>query len=133
MNIHKAPLVAWAIVILASSYFSVEREIIYNLGDLYARMGNSSPLDFRFPALFTDIYFDAMLQIVTQSVEVIVDHWQKLYGEVCKECDGGNISFMDGEQYVNPLYDDGALRKSKFYFWAIGCLGSFEKSVAETL
>lgn len=40
---------------------------------------------------------------------------------------------MDGEQYVHLLYDDGTFRRSRFYFWAIGCLSSFEQSVAETL
>lgn len=116
-------------LILAPSDFFVEREIMYNT----VMEDSTTRLDFRFPALFSDIYFDAMLQVVTQSVEVIVDHWQKLYDKVRKECDGGNISFMDGEQYVNLLYDDGAFRRSRFYFWAIGCLGSFEQSVAETL
>ncbi|OBT61863.1 hypothetical protein VE03_08813 [Pseudogymnoascus sp. 23342-1-I1] len=70
---------------------------------------------------------------IAQSVEVIVDHWQKLYDEVRKECDGENVSFMDGERYVHLLYDDGAFRRSRLYFWAVGCLSSFEQGVAETL
>ncbi|KFY04606.1 hypothetical protein V491_09297 [Pseudogymnoascus sp. VKM F-3775] len=65
----------------------------------------------------TDGHSDT-LQVITWSVVAIVDHWQKLYDEVRRECDGENISFMDGE---------------KFYFWAIGCLSSFEQCVAETL
>lgn len=90
-------------------------------------------LNLKFPALYSDIPYDTMLRVITQSVEIIVDHWQKLYDEVRKECDDGNVSFMDGEQYVHLLYDDGTFRRSRFYFWAIGCLSSFEQSVAETL
>jgi hypothetical protein len=74
-----------------------------------------------------------ILQIITKSVEIIVDQWQKLYDQVQYECNGENVSFMDGEQYVHLLYDDGTFRRSRFYFWAIGCLSSFEQSVAETL
>ncbi|OBT84778.1 hypothetical protein VE02_08102 [Pseudogymnoascus sp. 03VT05] len=74
-----------------------------------------------------------MMEAITISLELIVDYWQNLYDEVRKECDGENISFMDGEEYVHLLYDDSNFRRSRFYFWAIGCLSSFEQSVAETL
>ncbi|KFY93622.1 hypothetical protein V500_03630 [Pseudogymnoascus sp. VKM F-4518 (FW-2643)] len=108
----------WTIAILAPSKFFV---------------GPSMSLDLKFPALYSDIPYDTMLRVITQSVEIIVDHWQKLYDEVRKECDDGNVSFMDGEKYVHLLYDDGTFRRSRFHFWAIGCLSSFEQSVAETL
>lgn len=90
-------------------------------------------LRLRFSAMNSTSCQDTMLQVITKSVEVIVDRWQELYDEVRKECDGENVSFMDGEQYVHLLYDDGNFRRSRFYFWAIGCLSSFEQSVAETL
>jgi hypothetical protein len=85
------------------------------------------------PAVYGSHVIDTMMEVITTAVNLIVDHWQKLYDEVQKECDGENISFMDGEKYVHLLYDDSNFRRSRFYFWAIGCLSSFEQSVAETL
>lgn len=86
---------AWVIAVLASSDFFVG-----------SRKSGPTSLDFEFPALYSNMPHDIMLQVITKSVEVIADHWQKLYDEVRKECDGGNVSFMDGEQYVHLLYDD---------------------------
>ena len=62
---------------------------------------------------------DIMLQVIAQSVYIIVKQWQALYDEVQKECDGENVSFMDGEKYVHLLYDDRTFRRSRLYFWAI--------------
>ncbi|KFY25266.1 hypothetical protein V493_04728 [Pseudogymnoascus sp. VKM F-4281 (FW-2241)] len=92
-----------------------------------------SPLRLEFPGLYDEIPYDTLQRVITESIKVIVDHWQQLYDAVRKECDGENISFMNGEQYVHLLYDDGTFRRSRFYFWAIGCLSAFTQSVAETL
>jgi hypothetical protein len=35
--------------------------------------------------------------------------------------------------YVHLLYDDASFRRSRFYFWATGCLTLFEQSIADTL
>ncbi|KFZ14933.1 hypothetical protein V501_02977 [Pseudogymnoascus sp. VKM F-4519 (FW-2642)] len=108
----------WTITILAPSNF-------YGSGDRFQYL--------RFPAVYGSHVIDMMMEVITTAVNLIVDLWQKLYDEVQKECDGENISFMDGEKYVHLLYDDSNFRRSRFYFWAIGCLSSFEQSVAETL
>lgn len=76
---------------------------------------------------------DAVLQVLIQSIKLIVTRWQNLYEVVRKECDGETVNFMDGEKYGDLLYDDGSFRRSRFYFWAIGCLNSFEQSIADTL
>jgi hypothetical protein len=40
---------------------------------------------------------------------------------------------MDPVEYVHLVYDDATFRRSRFYFWAIGCLSLFEKSIAGNL
>ncbi|OBT52922.1 hypothetical protein VE04_06958 [Pseudogymnoascus sp. 24MN13] len=108
----------WTITILAPSNFYEGRARFQFL---------------KFSTIYGSHAIDTMLEAINISLELIVNDWQKLYDEVRKECDGENISFMDGEEYVHLLYDDSNFRRSRFYFWAIGCLGSFEQSVAETL
>ncbi|KFY36681.1 hypothetical protein V495_07684 [Pseudogymnoascus sp. VKM F-4514 (FW-929)] len=124
----------WAMAILApSNFYSTPgfRPIVNAYGTV--EVAEQFPLNFEFPAVDQEECRDTLLQAITKSVSIIVDHWQKLYDEVQKECNSENVSFMDGEQYVHLLYDDGTFRRSRFYFWAIGCLNSFEQSVAETL
>jgi hypothetical protein len=123
--LHHDPRISWALVILApSTFFAAPYTREYH---------DRGPLDLEFPSLYSDKPYDTIMRVITSSVEIIVDHWQKLYDEVRKECDGGNVSFMDGEQYVHLLYDDSTFQRSRLYFWAIGCLSSLEQSVAETL
>ncbi|KFX88584.1 hypothetical protein O988_08965 [Pseudogymnoascus sp. VKM F-3808] len=115
----------WAITILApSSFYSGLPEFTF---------GSGPPLGLEFPAESSSAGLDTMLRVITKATEIIVDNWQKLFDEVRKECDSENVSFMDSEKYVHLLYDDANFRRSRFYFWAIGCLSSFEQSVDETL
>ncbi|KFY08509.1 hypothetical protein V492_06167 [Pseudogymnoascus sp. VKM F-4246] len=112
----------WAIGVLAPSGFHSSFASFHG-----------GPLNLKFPALDSESPRDTVLQVITSCVDHIVFQWQILYDEVLKECNGENISFMDSEKYVHLLYDDSTFRRFKFYFWAIGCLSSFEQSVAETL
>lgn len=92
-----------------------------------------TPLDLEFPGLYNEIPYDTLLWVITRSLEVMVHNWQQLYDAVRKECDGENVSFMNSEQYVHLLYDDSTFRRSRLYFWAIGCLSAFTQSIPETL
>jgi hypothetical protein len=76
---------------------------------------------------------NAMLAILAKAAEVLVGNWQRLSTEILRECDAGTITIMDPEGYVHLLYDDARFRRSRFYFWAIGYLSLFEKSIAGNL
>jgi hypothetical protein len=52
---------------------------------------------------------------------------------VLDECESEETSFLDADKFVHLLYDDATFRRSRFYFWAIACLTSFEQSIADTL
>jgi hypothetical protein len=78
----------WAMIILAPSKF-------YST-DAPCPM---AVLDFKFSAMssFASDGEDVVLQVIIKIAKVIGDYWQELYEEVRKECDGGNVSFIDGE------------------------------------
>jgi len=36
---------------------------------------------------------------------------------------------MEATKFVHQLYDDASFSRSRFYFWAIGCLSVFEEMI----
>jgi hypothetical protein len=39
-------------------------------------------------------------------------------------------TFMDPKKFVHLLSDEASFPRSRFYFWAIGCLTAFEDEIA---
>jgi hypothetical protein len=76
---------------------------------------------------------DAMLAILAQTADILAGIWQRLSSKILRECNTETITIMHPEEYVHLLYDDSTFRRSRFYFWAIGCLSLFEQSIASTL
>jgi hypothetical protein len=76
---------------------------------------------------------DTVLCILVQTAKILVLIWQELFETIRKECDAESITIMNPDKYVHLLYDDASFRRSRFYFWAIGCLNLFEQSIADTL
>jgi hypothetical protein len=70
------------------------------------------------------------LDIVSQCMERICRRWEKLWDEFnIRFTSGEHANFMNPEKYVHILYDDGTFQRSRFYFWAIGCLSAFEETL----
>lgn len=44
-----------------------------------------------------------------------------------------NVTFMEPDEYGHLLYDDASFKRSRFYFWAIGCLSEFENNILDNL
>jgi hypothetical protein len=40
---------------------------------------------------------------------------------------------MQPEEYVHLLYDEASFPRSRFYFWAIGCLSAFEDNLTTNI
>lgn len=78
-------------------------------------------------------YEDVMLAILVQVVPVLADIWQELSTKLLEECNAGNTAIMNPKEYVHLLYDDATFQRSRFYFWAIGCLSLFEQSIIGAL
>jgi hypothetical protein len=76
---------------------------------------------------------DAKLRLISQTAELLVEKWKALFRAVVQECNNEAISFLDPDKFIHLLYDDSTFQRSRFYFWAIACLTSFEQSIADTL
>jgi hypothetical protein len=79
-------------------------------------------------------FMDAKIQVVVQILQQILVHWQPLYKQVLKVCDSeDDTSFLEGDKFVNRIYDDTTLKKPRIYAWGIACLKSFEESASDLL
>lgn len=80
-------------------------------------------------------FVDAKTQIVVQIYDLIEHHCKALYKHVLHQCDNteADISFLDGDEYVDLLYDDTAFRKPSIYAWAVVCLGSLDQNIGHLL
>jgi hypothetical protein len=73
---------------------------------------------------------EAEIFCISHSLEKVIRQWVILdgyLGELLAE------DFMDPTEYVKLLFDDENFTRSRKYFWAIGCLGEFGNSVADTV
>jgi hypothetical protein len=61
----------------------------------------------------------------------ITERWELLWSSLKKVFDDRNEpTFLHPELFVHLLYDQASFPRSRFYFWAIGCLSTFEENVA---
>jgi hypothetical protein len=60
----------------------------------------------------------------------MVENWTILLQKLDTLLDEEQISFMKPDDYVHLLYDDASFSRSRFYFWAIGCMLTFDGSLS---
>lgn len=72
----------------------------------------------------------AQLTCIVWALKEVANRWADLNDYI-----SGLLSddFMDPESYVKLLSDDAAFRRSKLYFWAIGCLNEFDTSIKDNI
>lgn len=76
----------------------------------------------------------ALLQLLGQALKQIVARWNELSTILNSLFVGREgATFMNPDDYVHLLYDEATFPRSKFYFWAIGCLSNFEDNIVENL
>jgi len=63
-------------------------------------------------------------------VQRVVRSWTQLINRLDELLDEEQVSFMSPEEYVHLLYDDATFSRSRFYFWAIGCLLALDSTLA---
>jgi len=73
--------------------------------------------------------YEAALQLIIKIISHIESRWRLLSVELYKRLDLESESFLYPEKFVHLLYDDSSFRRSRSYFWAIGCLSAFEGSL----
>ncbi|CAG8950406.1 hypothetical protein HYFRA_00006899 [Hymenoscyphus fraxineus] len=76
------------------------------------------------------MYEQALLAIIKLHLTRILEKWNELLAHLnTLLADRGQATFMNPDSYVHLLYDESTFSRSKFYFWAIGCLSSFEENI----
>jgi hypothetical protein len=73
--------------------------------------------------------YEAALQLILKIIGHIENSWKLLSVELYKRLDYESETFLCLEKFVYLLYDDSSSRRSRSYFWAIGCLSVFEGSL----
>jgi hypothetical protein len=72
--------------------------------------------------------------MLSKCVPIIVDKWRATWKELSDLIESdGYATFMKPEEYVHLLYDEASFPRSRFYFWAIGCLSAFEDDVSSLM
>lgn len=74
----------------------------------------------------------AELKFIGQGLEKISDRWADFQAYFDYMLDSGN-SLMHPAEHDNLLFDDGSFSRSRKYFWAIGCLTEFDKTISDNL
>jgi hypothetical protein len=115
----------FTILVLAPQYF-------------FSQVNQASPIPVAYKTMMYpthpfDDSEDAKLRLISQTAEILVEKWKALFRVVLQECDNEDISFLDPDKFIHLLYDDSTFQRSRFYFWVIACLTSFEQSIADTL
>ncbi|CAG8977627.1 hypothetical protein HYALB_00012915 [Hymenoscyphus albidus] len=79
---------------------------------LIRRLNHSSSIT----SSFND-FVDAKTQVVVKIYGLIESHCDSLYKHVLEQCDsnGTDFGFLDGNKYVDLLYDDTSFRKPSIY------------------
>ncbi|CAG8980298.1 hypothetical protein HYALB_00008920 [Hymenoscyphus albidus] len=78
-------------------------------------------------------YEQALLAILKVQLTRILEKWNELLAHLnALLAARGQATFMNPDSYVHLLYDESNFSRSKFYFWAIGCLSSFEENIVIT-
>ncbi|KAL2024984.1 hypothetical protein VTK56DRAFT_3683 [Thermocarpiscus australiensis] len=72
----------------------------------------------------------AELTIICHALEAVVEKWNALHEYIA-----GLLvdNFMEPKQYVELLYDDQYLTRSRLYFWIIGCVNEFLISIEDNI
>jgi hypothetical protein len=72
--------------------------------------------------------------MLSKCVPIIVDKWRATWKELSDLIESdGYATFMKPEEYVHLLYGEASFPRSRFYFWAIGCLSAFEDDVTTNI
>ncbi|KAL9130564.1 MAG: hypothetical protein Q9217_001277 [Psora testacea] len=74
----------------------------------------------------------AELNLIGHGLEQISQRWTDFESYFDYILDDGD-SLMNPTEHDNLLFDDGALSRSRKYFWAIDCLSEFESTVGDNL
>ena len=76
----------------------------------------------------------AFLESVKSCVEKILERWEDIWAELNTVFERSQeTSFMRPDEYAHLLYDEASFPRSRFYFWAIGCLSTFEDNIVTNL
>jgi hypothetical protein len=73
---------------------------------------------------------EAIFKVLIASLLSVSENYKSLLSELNKLFDSQEyVTFMDPAKFVHNLYDDASFSRSRFYFWAIGCLSVFEENI----
>ncbi|KAF4219114.1 hypothetical protein CNMCM5878_003969 [Aspergillus fumigatiaffinis] len=120
---------SWSIIICAPSGFFGQIQF----SDTFRPSGGPIQLDLTADGGYvtTD---EAILSMLSKCVPIIVDKWRATWKELSDLIESdGYATFMKPEEYVHLLYDEASFPRSRFYFWAIGCLSAFEDDVTTNI
>lgn len=74
------------------------------------------------------------MSMLSTCLPIIVDRWRVIWKELNDLIESdGYATFMMPEEYVHLLYDEASFPRSRFYFWAIGCLSAFEDNLTTNI
>ncbi|ESZ90900.1 hypothetical protein SBOR_8707 [Sclerotinia borealis F-4128] len=69
--------------------------------------------------------------LVISATDAIISCWKALEIKMIALLSTDQLTdFMDPGEYVHQLYDRANFSKSRFYFWAIGCLMAFDDQIS---
>jgi hypothetical protein len=120
---------SWSIIICAPSGFFGE---IWETGGFRPRGG---PIELTLTSNRGYVgYHEAVLQMLSTLLPIIVGKWRAMWKELNDLIESdGYTTFMKPEEYVHLLYDEASFPRSRFYFWAIGCLSAFEENLTTNI
>ena len=118
----------WSILILSpSGFFDKENNRAFPLQELGADESRLHGHNFgRLTRL------GAEMSLIGHGLERISDRWASFQAYFDYILDGGD-SLMQPSEHDNLLFDDGAFSRSRKYFWAIDCLGEFDKCISDNI
>lgn len=101
--------------------------IIYSASNLYKKSETVvTAHDF---GSFTPLV--TIFSVILQASWTISLSWKRLERVMQTLVSQDEHSFMNPEEYVSLMYDDATFSRSRLYFWAIGTLSEFEKSLGQ--
>jgi hypothetical protein len=118
----------------ASSLPSSWTLIICTPSDFFMRNALFEPLSISQCRAGVVIIEEAMLETIGCCMESILQGWEQLWNVLNSLFEEDQYAtFMKPDEYVHLLYDEASFPRSRFYFWAIGCLSAFEDNISTNL
>lgn len=73
----------------------------------------------------------AEIACIVSGLRQVVKHWIDLHEYIDRLLGEGD--FMDPQHYARLLFDDNMDERSRRYFWIIGCLDEFDRSIEDNM